>query len=323
MGKDIDYFLEHPEEFDQLSADDQAKITDGGSIEGEISSVPPDAAATDDIPDQNSGEVEKVSGAQGREEDTVVLAKDGTHTIPFEELQRAREQAKYWEEQARSAIAQQQAERQPDKTPEIAPTNVDLKELRRELREAALQEDEDREAEIQEKVDAEILRRAEEAAYQRIERRDADARQRAAESAVQQAASKAIADYPFLDHTSPDGNQEAIAQVQALSVLYANKGDAPADALSKAVEKVAGMYGMSTSQSESESAASGDVEAKAAAAIAKAKSPLPNSMSSIPAAAAPHHDEAEALLSMSPAKLAAKFSGMTPDQIEAALSRVL
>lgn len=319
MGKDIDYFLEHPEEFDQLSADDQAKITDGGSIEGEISSVPPDAAAAETNPEQQAAEPAEAKGDPP--ETPVVLAKDGMHVIPFEELQSAREQARYWQARAEEALAQQQAEKPPEQAPI---PRVDLKELRRELREAAFMEDEDREAEIQEKIDAEILRRAEEAAYQRIERRDADARQRAAESAVQQAASKAIADYPFLDHTSPDANQEAIAQVQALSVLYANKGDAPADALCKAVEKVAGMYGMSTtSQSESEASASGDVEAKAAAAIAKAKSTLPNSMSSIPSAAAPHHDEAEALLSMSPAQLASKFSGMTPDQIEAALSRVL
>lgn len=315
MRKDFDYFLERPEEFEQLSAEDQASLAEGRSIEGEISSVPPDAAATDETtPEQ---EQEAVDGDQP--EEPVVLAKDGKHTIPFEELQTAREQARYWQAQAEAALAQQQAAQQPAQ-PE--PQAVDLKELRRELREAVFADDEAREAEIQEKIDAELTRRAEEAAYQRIERRDAEARQRAAEQAIGAAAAQAIAEYPFLDHTGPQANPEAIAQVQALSRLYANNGAAPAEALSRAVEKVAKMY----APPEPKQAAAppdGSVGAKAAAAIAKAKATTPNSMSSIPSASVPHHDEAEAVLAMSPAQLSAKFSKMTPDQIEAVVSRIL
>lgn len=317
MSKDFDYFLERPEEFGQLSAEDQAALAEGRSIEGEISSVPPDAAAAETNPEQQATEPAEAKGDPP--ETPVVLAKDGMHVIPFEELQSAREQARYWQARAEEALAQQQAEKPPEQAPI---PRVDLKELRRELREAAFMEDEDREAEIQEKIDAEILRRAEEAAYQRIERRDADARQRAAESAIQQAASKAIADYPFLDHTGPEANHEAIAQVQALSALYANNGAAPAEALSRAVGKVVKMYVSPPPQTPGASRTA-DIEAKAAEAIAKARSPAPNSMSAIPSASVPHHDEAEAILNMSPAQLSAKFASMKPDQIEAVVSRIL
>lgn len=316
MSKDFDYFLEHPEEFEQLSADDQASLAEGRSIEGEISSVPLDAAATEEIPKEQ--EQEAVDGDQP--EEPIVLAKDGKHAIPFEELQAAREQARYWQAQAEAALAQQQQAAHQQAQPE--PQAVDLKELRRELREAVFADDEAREAEIQETIDAELTRRAEEAAYQRIERRDAEARQRAVEQAIGAAAAQAIAEYPFLDHTGPQANTEAIAQVQALSVLYANNGVAPADALSSAVEKVAKMY----APPEPKPAAAqpdGSVGAKAAAAIAKATVTAPNSMSSIPSASVPHHDEADAVLAMSPAQLSAKFSRMTPDQIEAVVSRIL
>jgi hypothetical protein len=314
MSKDFDYFLEHPEEFEQLSAEDQASLAEGRSIEGEISSVPPDAAAAETNPEQQAAEPAEAKGDPP--EAPVVLAKDGKHTIPFEELQAAREQARYWQARAEEALVQRQAETpmEPATTPP-----VDLKELRRELREAVFADNETLEAEIQEKIDAELTRRAEEAAYQRIERRDAEARQRAAEQAVEAAASKAIADYPFLDHTGPEANHEAIAQVQALSVLYANNGSPPDKALADAVAKVVKMY-VDPPRMKSDA---GDIEAKAAAAIAKARSPAPNSMSAIPSASVPHHDEAEAMLNMSPAQLSAKFSKMTPDQIEAAVSRIL
>jgi hypothetical protein len=316
MSKDFDYFLAHPEEFEKLSAEDQAKLAEGQSIEGEISSVPPDAAATDETnPEQQ--EADPAEANSDPPEAPVVLAKDGKHTIPFEELQAAREQARYWQARAEEALVQRQAETQPE------PPVVDLKELRRELREAVFADNETLEAEIQEKIDAELTRRAEEAAYQRIERRDAEARQRAAEQAVEAAAAKAIADYPFLDHTGPEANHEAIAQVQALSAfLYANNGSPPDKALADAVAKVVKMY-VDPPPPKPDASGAGDIEAKAAAAIAKAKSPAPNSMSAIPSASVPHHDEAEAMLNMSPAQLSAKFSKMTPDQIEAAVSRIL
>ncbi|MEF8755948.1 MAG: hypothetical protein V5B60_18780 [Accumulibacter sp.] len=318
MSKDFDYFLAHPEEFEQLSAEDQAKLAEGQSIEGEISSVPPDAAAEDETnPEQQ--QVDPAEASSDPPEAPVVLAKDGKHTIPFEELQAAREQARYWQARAEEALVQRQAETpmEPATTPP-----VDLKELRRELREAVFADNETLEAEIQEKIDAELTRRAEEAAYQRIERRDAEARQRAAEQAVEAAAAKAIADYPFLDHTGQQANHEAIAQVQALSALYANNGSPPDKALADAVAKVVKMY-VDPPPPKPDASGAGDIEAKAAAAIAKARSPAPNSMSAIPSASVPHHDEAEAMLNMSPAQLSAKFSKMTPDQIEAAVSRIL
>jgi len=56
---------------------------------------------------------------------------------------------------------------------------------------------------------------------------------------------------------------------------------------------------------------------------AKAKAQAPNSMSSIPSASIPHHDEADALLDMGSNQLNEKFMSMAPDQIERVLARLL
>lgn len=312
--KDLDYFLEHADEFEQLTAEEKALLAEGRPIEGEISSVPPDAAAQE--PNDEPGDPEPAPA-----ETPVVLAKDGKHVIPFEELQTAREQARYWQAKAEEALAQQQTTPQQTPPPEDVAT-VDLKALRRQLREAYLLGEDEQVERLEEQIDAEVMRRAEDAAYQRVERREAEARQVAVEKAVMAVATQAIAAYPFLDHTGTVANHEAIAQVQALSALYANNGQSPDQALSAAVEKVARMY---SAEAPRKNDGTPDVQEKASAAIAKAmaKSPGPNSMSSIPSASVPHHDEAEALLHMSPTQLHAKFFGMNPDQIEAIVSRIL
>lgn len=317
--KDLDYFLEHGEEFDNLSAEDRAKVIEGGSIEGEISSVPPDAAATE----PNEEPVESpAEGVDDPPEPPIVLARDGKHVIPFEELQTAREQARYWQAKAEEALAQQQQPQpQPDTTPR---PSIDLKELRRQLREADLLGEEDRVEELQEQIDAEVMRRAEEVAYQRVALRELETQQAAIEKAVMTVANAAIGTYPFLDHNGPEANQEAITQVQALSALYAGNGHPADQALSMAVEKVAQWYAQPASPAGRNNAVSAkDIELKASAAIAKARTATPNSMSAIPSASVPHHDEAEALLDMSPVELYAKFHNKSPEQIEALVSRLL
>ena len=146
-----------------------------------------------------------------------MVAKDGKHTIPFEELQRARDEAKYWQAQAEEAsrIAQQSQSEQPH-NPTAA---VDLKQLRRELREAMLLDDDARIDELEAQIDEEISRKAEAKAIQVLEQQAAQAEERA----ISATAESLIKTYPDLDHTKPGANLEAIATVQALSAMYVNR----------------------------------------------------------------------------------------------------
>lgn len=321
--KDIDFFMEHPDEFETLSAEDQAKVFEGRSIEGEISSVPPDAAAqTASEPEGNEEAPEQADAG----EKPAVLAKDGKHLIPFEELETAREQARQWKQKAeeaaavaerlRSAGEGQQAPGTPQQTPAQA---IDLDDLEMQAEDASASGDMATYRALRKQINAEIERRVVARTIEAVEQREAQERQRAVEAAVQAEASKAIAQHPFLDHEGQNPNWEAIAQVQALRDLYAANGKPVAQALAEAVAKVAPMY---AAPAKSEPATT-DIAAKAEAAIAKAKTTPPNSMSSIPSASVPHHDEVAALLEMSPMELSQKFALMTPEQIEKALARAL
>lgn len=66
-----------------------------------------------------------------------------------------------------------------------------------------------------------------------------------------------------------------------------------------------------------------DPQKKADEVIASVKSKTPTSLSDVPAGSQVHHDEAEAMAEMSPLDLMAKFEGKTPAQIEALMRRLV
>lgn len=303
MGKDLTYFMEHPDEFGGLSDEDRMLLSNGEAIEGEISG---DSPAADETPEEDQ------QAEEGAEPDTpaqVVVAKDGVHAIPFEELQRARDEARFWQSKAEAAEAARQ-------TPADQPADaVDIKALRRELREAELLEDEPRIDELESQIDAELARRAEAAAIKVVERRNAEQALASEQDEIERAASSMVAKYPALDHTKPDtANVEAIAMVQALSAMYAQQGRGRSQALVDAVGRVATLFGFDTGA---------DAAAKAdrviAAAGAKAK--VPSSMASIPAAPTPPTDEIQAIGQMSVQQIQDKMMEMPRDKIMALLAR--
>lgn len=315
--KDFDFFMENPDEFGKLSAEDQAKVFEGQSIEGEISSVPPDAAAAETNPEQRDDE--PAEAKVDPPETPVVLAKDGKHLIQFEEIETARDQARQWKQKAEEAAALAEQLRNAGDVQQQAAQDVDLDDLEMQAEEASASGDVDTYRALRKQINAEIERRIVARTIEAVEQREAQERQRAIQATVQAEASKAVAQYPFLDHQGPNPNWEAIAQVQALRDLYAENGTPMAQALANAVAKVAPMY----AEPSKPALAQDDITAKAAAAIAKARSAPPNSMSSIPSASIPHHDEATAMLEMNSMELSQKFASMTPEQIEKALARVL
>lgn len=112
---------------------------------------------------------------------------------------------------------------------------VDLKALRRARADALYAGDTDKVLELEEQIEGEIERRAEARARQTI---SADTIQ----ERVNEVAGKMIETYPFLDHQSPDRNEEAIDEVIALRDTYIRRGEPAHLALEKAVNKVGPMY---------------------------------------------------------------------------------
>ena len=98
------------EEFDQLSDEDRMSLHIGESIEGEITGGSPDASIG-----SQPKKVRQTKHRQPQRKPPVVVAKDGKHTIPFEELQRARRGQNTGRPKPREAsrIAQQSQSEQP------------------------------------------------------------------------------------------------------------------------------------------------------------------------------------------------------------------
>lgn len=315
MEKDLAYFMEHPDEFEDLSDEDRMLLANGESIEGEISGAAPDADETTNEDTQEKDDDEPSAASGDATPAPVVVAKDGVHTIPFEELQRARDEARFW--QAQAEAAKQAASEKQSGTDAGSP--VDLKQLRRDLREATWTEDEKRIEELEAQIDAEVSRRAEIAAIQTLDRQRAEDAQVAERTEIERVAAGLVAKYPALDHTKPEtANVEAIAMVQTLSALYA--ADRPkAKALADAVGRVASLFGMGGDAA----AVTNDVAAKAdrviAAASAKAK--VPSSMASIPSAPTPPTDELQAISQMSAQQIQDKMMDMPREKILAVLAR--
>ena len=336
MGKDLAYFMENPDEFEGLSDEDRMLLSNGEAIEGEISGDSPAADET---------QVEDPQVEKGAEQDApapVVVAKDGVHTIPFEELQRARDEARLWQSRAEAAEAAEAA-RQVQADPPA--DTVDIKALRRELREATLLEDESRIDELESQIDAELARRAESAAIQVVERRNAEQALASEQAEIERAASSMVAKYPALDHTKPDtANVEAIAMVQTLSAMYAQQGRGRSQALVDAVGRVATLFGFDAAIPDGNADAAakipaaptppadeipaipdGNADAAAKAdkviAAASAKAKVPSSMAGIPAAPTPPADEIQALSQMSTQQIQDKMMDMPREKIMALLAR--
>ena len=308
--KDLDYFMANPEEFEKLSDEDRMLLANGEPVEGEIAGESPDADSADETEEQGDEGQE----AEGQAEEAVVLAKDGKHTIPFDELQKARDAAAFWQAQAEEAKQAIQQKREAFEQSQ----QVDLKSLRKQLRDATLLDDEALIDDLESQIDAELVRVAQATAQQQFSAAMAAANEQAEQRAITSTAESLIAKYPALDHTKPTANAEAIAVVQALSAMYAN--DRPrATALSDAVAKVASMFGMDGgSQTDLSDAAA---KADKVIAAAKAKPKVPSSMASIPSAPTPPTDEMQAIGQMSPQQMQDKMMEMPREKILALLAR--
>lgn len=325
-GRNIEDFFQDTAAFDALSDEDRARLFAGESLEGDTETAkvveenidPP----ADVIVDPKETETPAVV-------EPVVLAKDGQHTIPFAELEAARERARQLEQEL-IALKSTPATQQPaeNKTPEgEANQNTESNEdkllrLRREEREAMYATD----TELAEKLgkEADALNRLiakEEMRSENAEQAAQDKAKEEQENAVADALARAdalVSKFPFLKPGTTATNQDAIDLVVAQRDKLMAEGVAFGDAIEQAVAKVAPLFDKGTTQQTS-----ADVAAKAAEVISKAKAPVATSLSQAPAGSKAHHDESEAIRSMDMQRLAQSLESKSPDEIMRIMAKAL
>lgn len=330
-GRTIDDFLDDADAFNALSDEDKALLVSGGVLEGETKADPvdPEPKAEENGEPPAAVAVEPEKSAPTDVVEPVVLAKDGQHTIPFSELEAARERARQLEQQVQELQAAKEVK--PQAEPAQAATAVTepapdeaLAALVKERDEALFTGDTDAAHQLSMKIIGIQQAQATQAALAVMESREAEKAARdARESAMSDAQTRAAAlveKYPFLNPEGPATNTDAIDLVVAERDRLMQQGMSFADAVEKAVGKVAPLFdkGVTTKQPDPV-----DVAAKAAEAISKAKATVPTSLSQVPAGAAVHHDEGEAIRSDSGLSLINRFLGKSPDEIEKIVNRVI
>lgn len=321
---DLEHYLENADEFQSLSDDDKARLFAGESIEGDTKPEenPSEEISEAPIADEETKEETPAEEAEAPEKAPVVMSKDGKHTIPFETLEDARNQAKEWERIAKENAALLEAMKKPEPQKE-APKAFDMEAKEREYMDLLIDGEADKALAVRKEINAEMQRLSDERASERatkvIEEREAKAAAKAEQAQLDAVVAEAIKLYPFLDDQSEGANNQAIRMVVALRNDYANQGKTQAEALALAVGEVAPMF----QDKPKEAPKPVDAPAKAAEAIAKVKPKAPTSLSEVPAGSAAPHDEAAAMREMSGLSLMNKFAGKSPEQIMELMSRVI
>lgn len=324
-GRNLEDFFQDPEAFDALSVEDKARLYAGESLEGDTKAAP--AEEISDAPAADSVDPE-ASKTAAEDPEPVVLAKDGTHTIPYSELEAARERARQLEQENLALKSQQDSQHlDATKTTEADPdaaaeSNEDkLLRLRREEREAMYAGDTDQaerlgaEADALNRLIAKEEMRAETAA-QEAERKAREEQESAITNALARA-NALVEKYPFLKPDSPTTNQTAIDLVVAQRDKLMTQGIAFADAIEQAVAVVAPLFDKGVQTTDA------DVAKKAAEAISKAKNPVATSLSQAPSGSRPLHDEGEVLRSMDINRLSQSLETKSPEEIMRIMAKAL
>lgn len=302
--KDLSYYEEHPEE---LTEEITAKLMLGGQVEGDTEA---DEAEEDG---EAPAAVEEEPKDEDAEKEAVVLAKDGKHTIPFEELEKARQEAKQWEqasrekdaliEQLKSAQAQDEASGDTQATDEL------LESLREDYPMLA--------DAMQKLVDMKVNE-----AVASVKRAIEPLQQRAETTALEahfDAIRKAHEDYEsIVDSGKLDEWAKALpayARTGALRVI--EEGNA------QEVIELLNAYKAVTPAEPTPSKE--DIAKKAQQAIDKAKdkTTVPRSLSDVPSGGLPASEELGAFTNMSDTALMGAFMKMDPNKINEKLARLL
>lgn len=319
-GRNLESYLDDAEGFSALSEEEQSRLMAGGTLEGDTETEEVEEISETPDADPETSEEEQAA------EEPVILAKDGQHTIPFSELETAREKARQLEQELIELRAGKPASDVPDT--DSKPQSVDgmdeIAELRRQYKEAFFNGDDAIATELEKRIDAKVMEVAIAKASEVVGAREAQRQEQLAQERIISDANKRatalVEKYPFLDPEGPATNRKAIDLVVLQRDKFIAEGMTFADAIEKAVGEIAPLFEQATTTKQQPGA---DVAKKAAEAISKAQAKVPTSLSQVPAGARAHHDEGEAIRNMDINRLSRTFEGKSPDEIMKLMSRVL
>jgi len=260
------------------------------------------------------------------ESEQVILAKDGKHTIPYQKLVSAREEAKA--EKARADEAERQAAELRDQlarakapaaasAPAAAPAAPEapfgdysdeaVRKGVNQLVADALGKFKSEVAAELEPVKKQAAETAAEAHFRAIYSKHPDT-----DSVVESAEYQQwLTAQPSIVRRTYEAVLEKGTAADVIEMLDAYKAARPATAPAPAPAPAAAP------------APAVDPQKKADQVIATVKPKTPTSLTDVPAGSQAVHDEAEAMAEMSPLDLMAKFEGKTPAQIEALMRRLV
>ena len=296
---------------------DAATVTDDAAATDGDNKAKPDAAAT--------GEDAGTTTEAGDPANTVVMARDGKHTIPYETLVKHREGEQHWKAQAEAAqqqLAELQARAQARADAGTAPTKTDNMVATAE-------------AAIEAGADVGIFGDFSEEALAKgiatLVEQQVQARVNAALEplATKQAKDAAAAHYDAIYSKHPDADSIAQstefaawvnAQPSAVRNAYWGLFDAKTGGTAEEIVEVFDAF-KAVSTPNPNTPAAANSRAAASAAVAAAKATPPASLSSIPGARVEGASELDRAADMSGPDMLEATKNMSPAQIEAWLDR--
>lgn len=307
----------------ELAAQLLEQALNGDTANAENGSQP----ATTQVTEENTPKVEGQDGTLNAD-NTVILAKDGKHTIPYDKLVEARNGEKEWKQkfdEAQQQLAQLQADAQQRIDNGQAPTTQDSHAA---IAQQAIDQgidpaifgdfsEENLAAGIQKVVDMRVATMVD----QRLKDVLAPLQQQQAVSAEQAHFTEIFAVHPDAESIveSKEFSDWKNAQPSFLKDAYETVLDKGS---STQVVELLGLYKSNTqSGHQAVQTANDAVKAVAQKAVSQAQTPPPNSLSDLPAGSPAGVSRDERLAAMSPAQLADEMQGWTPEQVEQFLNR--
>lgn len=298
--KDADYYEQNPLEFDTLSDEEKDRVINGEDLEGETPETP------------------EPSVPPATEDEPVLLAKDGVHTIPYDQLVEARKSAAEWQQfatQQQDLIKSLQAAKLDDAgTGDTKAQDAVVAEYEGAFPEVA----EDLKPYIQRMIDDGVKSVLAEFKGE-IDKRVAPVEQTSQEMAAERYF-KSIRDaHPDADDIVDDTKFKdwIKSQPSAVQNLYAENLE-----YKRPAKDLIEMFSAYKKATETNTAAA-DAAAKSSDIIAKTKRTGPSSLTDIPSTTTGKHDEIEAIYAMTPAQLEAKFFGKSPEEINKLMAKLI
>ena len=307
----------------ELAAQLLEQALNGDTANAENGSQP----ATTQVTEENTPKVEGQDGTLNAD-NTVILAKDGKHTIPYDKLVEARNGEKEWKQkfdEAQQQLAQLQADAQQRIDNGQAPTTQDGHAA---IAQQAIDQgidpaifgdfsEENLAAGIQKVVDMRVATMVD----QRLKDVLAPLQQQQAVSAEQAHFTEIFAVHPDAESIveSKEFSDWKNAQPSFLKDAYETVLDKGS---STQVVELLGLYKSNTqSGHQAVQTANDAVKAVAQKAVSQAQTPPPNSLSDLPAGSPAGVSRDERLAAMPPAQLAEEMQGWTSEQVEQFLNR--